>query len=385
MKKIVGIIAAAALATSAFAEVNFGLSANEAFAPIAYDGDDIVTVGPTATWNGLNTTNRTGRVGLSVSAENEVAGVKTDIHMEDNTHDNYFGWVKPFSFLKISAGRMDGNWKRLGFGYGAWNTLRPNGIGHEGDDLAFWRPDSGNFAPNFALLVTPVEGLEINYDTQVTAGANNKAYNELWNHARYGVSYSIEGVGTIMAQIWGKDKGITKGDTDSKAWGVINAAFQLTGVENLDAQFGVRVPTTFKPTASEDGTADAESAIQFGAGVNYKLDALALHAFFDGRLGSDDGDYGKFGFGIGGGADFAINDVYTLVGDVRYYSTWYSGTAEGDDHVVFYGGLEHHLTNATLKLGFAGSTNSLIGNHAKDDGKAQSFTFGVPVVLDINF
>ena len=376
MKKIVGIIAAAALATSAFAEVNIGLGANQAFAPVAYDGDDVVTVGPVANWDGLNNANvgagkTTGRIGLSFSAGNDVAGVVTDIHNEDKSFDNAYGWVKPFSFLKVSAGKIDGPWTRLGFGYGVWNTLRPSAIDGAGDDLAFYRPHQ----PNFQVLLTPVEGLEIVYD--YLAENEHMLYDEVWNHARYGVSYNIEGVGKILAQVYGADPYTNKDGDEAKFNGTANVAFQLNGIEGLDAQFGVKAPINFDAYTGQ--------SINIGAGVNYAIDAITLHAYFNGALkpalDGTDVKFKDFGFAIGAGVDYALSDAYTLLADVRFLN---DKMVDTESHVIVFGGLEHHLTNANLKVGFVGETKSTVRGHLKD-GKAPDFTFGVPVVLDINF
>ena len=385
MKKIVGILAAATLAASAFAEVNIGLGANQAFAPIAYDGDDIVTVGPTANWNGLNSTavtgadtSKTGRLGISFSAGNDVAGIVTDIHNEDKSFDNAYGWVKPFSFLKVSAGKLDGPWTRLGLGYGAWNTLRPSVIDDSGDDLAFYRPHQ----PNFQVLLTPVEGLEIVYD--YLAENEHMLYDEVWNHARYGVSYNIEGVGKILAQVYGADPYTNKDGDKAKFNGTANVAFQLNGIEGLDAQFGVKAPINFDAYAT-DNKGNYQD-INIAAGANYALDAITLHAYFNGALKSAiDGTERKFkdfGFAIGAGVDYALSDAYTLLADVRFIS---EKMKDDDSHVILYGGLEHHLTNANLRIGFVGETNSTVRGHKTNDNKLQSFTFGVPLVLDINF
>ena len=378
------MIAAAALAATAFAEVNIGLGANQAFAPVAYDGDDVVTVGPVANWDGLNSSktgtgsgNKTGRLGISFSAGNDVAGIVTDIHNEDKSFDNAYGWVKPFSFLKISAGKLDGPWTRLGFGYGAWNTLRPSAIDGAGDDLAFYRPHQ----PNFQVLLTPVEGLEIVYD--YLAEDQHEIYDEVWNHARYGVSYNIEGVGKILAQVYGADPYTNKDGDEVKFNGTANVAFQLTGIEGLDAQFGVKAPINFDAYATDN---DGKSqAINIGAGVNYAIDAITLHAYFNGALkpalDGTDVKFKDFGFAIGAGVDYALSDAYTLLADVRFLN---DKMVDTESHVIVFGGLEHHLTNANLKVGFVGETKSTVRGHLKD-GKAPDFTFGVPVVLDINF
>ena len=72
MKKIVGIIAAAALAATAFAEVNIGTWNRAVFEPFYYDGDTLRSYeGPS--WD--LSSNGGVRTGLGFSASSENAGM----------------------------------------------------------------------------------------------------------------------------------------------------------------------------------------------------------------------------------------------------------------------------------------------------------------------
>ena len=139
MKKIVGIIAAAALAASAFAEVNIGTWNRAVFVPFAYDGDTLRSLeGPS--W-GVGSAGGV-RTGLSFSASSENAGVVFDIHGNPATSDhdalamgdNAYTWVKPVDMLTLKFGRMDNNWGRLDHCFGTWDYWR---FGNErGEGLA---------------------------------------------------------------------------------------------------------------------------------------------------------------------------------------------------------------------------------------------------------
>ena len=386
MKKLLGIIAAAFLLLPAFAEVAVGGTINQAFAPFGYDGDEYVFAGPAAPWDTMNTTKHLGRFAVSFNAKTDNAGFVGDIYLEKQSSnstavfiygDNAYGWVKPFDFLKISLGRIKTNWRRVGLPYGAWNNLRPYGIDSSGDDLAFYRP----FCPNFALLLTPVEGLEIVWDFAAEKCSNTKAYNVVWNYARYGISYTIPDVGVVMAQVYGKDNAFNK-DNESTKWGVIGLAFELKGIENFYLQCGIQAPTSFAPLHNASNKLEKDSAIKAGLGVNVTFEPVILHTFFNGQLVTNDGkDYNEFGFATGGGLDFVISDAYSIITDCRYVNKWFNNDSgkEGSDHIIVYGGIEHKLSNAVFRAGFSGSTNSKIAGSAKES----DFTFGIPIEMEI--
>ncbi len=391
MKKIVGIIAAAALAASAFAEVSVGSWNRQDYVPLAYNGTDLVHGGMVNwdMWRGANPGVNQGRIGIGFNANaDDVAGLSADLHGNNGQFelgDNAYIWVKPFNFMKISMGKIENNWKRGNLCYGFFDHTIRIGGGRIGEDLTFQKKDA-----NFSVLLTPVEGLEIDYSVSTTSGGTY-FYNSVWNQARFGVAYAIDGVGTIKAQIRGKDNATNK-DGDKVAWGVANVAFDLTSVENLFLTVGAYAPTTFAALGS-DNKQDGDSTVKVALGVNYKLDALTLHAFADTRLLVADvesanplKDANKFGFAFGAGVDFAITDAYTLIADVRYNDAWYNTVGndkKAKDCLAFYAGIAHQISNATLDIGFEGSTNS-VGCYV-DPSKADAFTFAIPLQVTVGF
>ncbi|MBQ0163424.1 MAG: hypothetical protein KBS84_09750, partial [Treponema sp.] len=100
MKKIVGTIAAIALAaSSAFAGVNVGMGFSRGFfTPIAYDGNDAM-VDISTSWGAQP------RIGASISAASDDCGVVADIKFDGGNvavNDNAYIWCKPASWLKFT-------------------------------------------------------------------------------------------------------------------------------------------------------------------------------------------------------------------------------------------------------------------------------------------
>ena len=103
MKKIVGTIAAIALAaSSAFAGVNVGMGFNRGFfVPFAYDGTD-AKAGISTSWGAEP------RVGVSFSAASEQVGVVADVKFDGGNvavNDNAYIWVKPVEWFKMNIGQ----------------------------------------------------------------------------------------------------------------------------------------------------------------------------------------------------------------------------------------------------------------------------------------
>ena len=94
MKKIVGTIAAIALAaSSAFAGANFGMGFNRGFfTPFAWDGEAKADI--STSWGNAP------RIGASFSAASEDVGVVADVKFDNGgvaVNDNAYIWVKPAS------------------------------------------------------------------------------------------------------------------------------------------------------------------------------------------------------------------------------------------------------------------------------------------------
>ena len=394
MKKIVGIIAAAALAASAFAEVNISTWNRAVFVPFAYDGDTLRSLeGPS--W-GVNA-NGGVRTGLSFSASSENAGVAFDIHGngspsskgDDRDHfaiamgDNAYTWVKPVDMLTLKFGKMDNNWGRLDHCFGTWDYWR---FGNErGEGLAGVERQKGRGAQ---ITLQPVEGLVIDYEANFWG--DNHTFETMWEHSSTMIGYKAD-FGFIRAIINGQAAAkYDNTDSDTKPAALIGVAADITAVENLTLKVGASIPTVLKAKGS---------AIKAAVAADYALDALTLH----GQVNLDvlpnkkkaDGNYelGAVGLNIGAGVDYAFTDAWKLVTDVRFQT--YSGSpkeeADGADTKLKYEdpsfgayiGLQQQLANASFAFGAQFGKRSM--SIANSTGKADDFTFAVPLTMTVSF
>ena len=378
MKKIVGIIAAAALASTAFAEVNVGTWNRAIFEPVYYDGDTVRSFeGPSWDVGSLGGV----RTGLGFSASSENAGVVFDIHGNPGAAigmgDNAYTWVKPVDMLTLKFGKMDNNWGRLDHCFGTWDYSRFAGVLSVGEGLAGVERQKGLGAE---VTLQPVEGLVIDYEANFYG--DNHTYDVMWESSSTMIGYQAD-FGFIRAIINGKQAAQYKAkDSDTKPAAVIALAADITAIENLVIKAGLSIPTVLTKK---------DSAIRIGAGVDYNLDALALHAQTE--LGiraksiNDDLDYelGAFTAYVGAGVDYAFSDAWKLVTDVRF-STYSAQNTDGKDvkyeDPAFgaYLGLQQQLTNATFAFGAQFGKRALHAKHEADD-----FTFAVPLTLSVSF
>ena len=403
MKKIVGIIAAAALATTAFAEINIGSWNRATFVPFAYDGEDVRVLEGT-NWDGANSEKTGIRNGLNFKASTENAGIAVDVFNTNNEiglGDNGYAWVRPIEMLRLAFGKVDNNWGRANVCFGnydhAWRYARlPNGEGIGGS----WR--SHGTGANITL--TPVEGLVIDYQTGDTK--NDYAYNSLFRNADLMIGYTIPDTAFIRAIINPQGLAANKDGDD-----VENIRFTLAAdvwaVENLTLTAAVTVPTLldgYTSTWDDDDTGDTwvyANSIDFGVGAHYNLDPITIHGFFDGKLQpkefDDDGSVklGEFGFAIAAGVDFKINDMFTLITDFRFmndkyefkgldvtnaYSTGDKSATFGDSAFGAYVGICQQLTNASFDFGVMLANNFAGANYTDD-----SITFAVPLTMTVSF
>ena len=391
MKKIVGIIAAAALATSAFAEVNVSSWNRAVFEPFHYDGDTLRSF-EGASW-GVGNGNRV-RSGLSFSGSTENAGIAIDIHAEGpSTGDNAYVWVKPVDMLTVKFGKLDNSYGRLDHCFGTWDLSRfrddvPVSVGEglAGVD----RAHRGETGADFVL--TPVEGLVIDYQANFKDNSTNHTYDVMWESSSTMIGYKAD-FGFIRAIVNGAqaDKYSVE-DTDTKPAAVIGLAADITAVENLTLKFGASIPTLLKKSTS---------AIKIGAGADYTLDALTLHAQTELAIRAKkitkvvgdnvDCDLGAFTAYVGAGVDYAFNDAWKLITDVRF-NTYTKQNTEIDGSDVNYKyedpafgayiGLRQQLSNATFDFGAQFGKRALKNQAA---GKADDFAFAVPLTITASF
>ena len=401
MKKIVGIIAAAALAASAFAEINIGSWNRAVFVPFAYDGENVNALENTS-WGGSNATNAGVRTGLAFSASTENAGFVMDVHNNPwNTlelGDNGYAWVKPAEILTVKFGKIDNNWGRQDVCFGMWDRYRFGGNLNLGEGVAAWRSHNNTGAE---VTLTPVENLVIDYQAGFGTG-NERAYKTLYHNADLMVGYTIPDTAFIRA-IVAPQAPAANYDGDDKEWMTIGLAADITAIENLWLSVGTTIPTLFDKKAGSDGIG---VNIPVGIGAAYNLDALTLHGLarfnFIGTTNDDlDGnEFGKlFGLYFGVGADYALNDMFTLVADVRFFT--YAGDKDYVDYVQdagdfgAYVGLSQKLSNATFDFGVmlskAGTFNTdtnfsgeYTATGASDNGDGD-LTFAIPLTMTVSF
>ena len=390
MKKIVGIIAAAALASTAFAEINIGSWNRAVVEPLHYDGDTLRSFnGPS--W-GVGSAGGS-RTGLSFSASTENAGVAIDVHANPGlgTGDNAYVWVKPAEIFTAKFGKIDDAWGRLDHCFGAWDASRFNDCAQRGEGLAgVDRWGRGNQNAEFTLQ--PVEGLVIDYLARFDNGSHS--YEAWWENSSTMIGYQAD-FGFIRAIINGTSAAYYKAkDTDTKPAAQFGLAADITAVENMTLKFGASIPTVLTKKGS---------AVLAGAGIDYNLDALTLHG--QAELGirakkiNTDLDYelGAVTVYAGAGVDYAFNDAWKLITDVRF-NTYSNVKQDGEDlkyeDPAFgaYLGLRQQLTNATFEFGVQFGKGALKNDYkdVKDaDGKittyGDSFQFAVPLTITASF
>ena len=422
MKKIVGIIAAAALATSAFAEINIGSWNRAVFEPIHYDGDTLRSFNGASWGVGDKGGSRTS---VSFSASTENAGFVIDLHSNPaiGVGDNSYVWVKPINMLTVKFGKIDNANGRLDHCFGAWDASRFNTM--EGEGLAgvdrSWR---GGQAAN--IVLEPVEGLIIDYQANFEASVNDTrvsdshAYDILWESSSTMIGYKAD-FGFIRAIINGKQATTYKAGEDTKPAALIGLAADITAVENLTLKFGLSVPTDlthFDYTAGEAAHTEYEldkytatgvttkiskyveateakvsgNAIKAAVAADYNLDALAFHGHVEAdvmpnKVEDGEAKLGAFGVKVGAGVDYAFSDAWKLITDFRFQS-WTATKLDGSD-VKYedpawgaYLGLRQQLSNASFEFGGMFGTRSLKNTAASELDK---FTFAVPLTITASF
>ena len=399
MKKIVGIMAAAALAASAFAEINFGSWNRAVFVPFAYDGDTVRTL-EGVSWSGTNYGGAGVRTGLGVSASTENAGFVMDFHNNPGSEgssgiglgDNGYVWVKPLEVLRVAFGKIDNNWGRLDHCFGTWDLWRFGNDLSVGEEFAGVKRQKGTGA-NFTL--TPVEGLVIDYQANFYKGnddtskdgvvGNARAYEVFWEAASLMVGYQAD-FGFVRAIVNGqraayKDaEAQSKGDTTPAA--EISVAADITAIENITIKAGATIPTNLTGI-NADGSYG--NSVKFGAGADFAFDPLTLHAQAEIAINPKEVDDGKaklgdLGFRVGAGVDYNINDLLAAVVDFRYGNN--KAWGESKDALGVYAGLKEKLSNATFDFGVQLGKNVGPSVSASKD---EPFTFAVPLTITASF
>ena len=387
-KTLIAVAAAAALTTSAFAEITFGAWLRALAAPVASNGEDTVaSMGNSWGWGArtaridIHAAAEDGKVGFEMGVFNDVGGIAMG--------DDAFIWGKPVDALTVSFGKFDGprNGLRGDLCYGSWNWLRPTSSWIAEDEGLLM---SGlNNSTGVKLDVTPIDGLLITAFLPITTTATK--IDTVYKQVQAGFAYNIDGVGKIKAQYIGKGKGEVKAtETTPKVEGNSNcdieAEFDLTSVENLYVGVG------FKYANIKDGdkVAADQQKMKIALGATYQvsdeLKVSASGAYFMYQEKKDKGGVDPR-FQAGVGVDYNLGDGLAANADVRYLSK--ANDADNTDHIAFSVGVTKGISsNGYMGVAFQGQTNS--GTWANnvipaDASKADKLTWCVPVAISCWF
>ena len=358
MKKIVGTIAAIALAaSSAFAGANFGMGFNRGFfTPFAWDGEAKADI--STSWGA------SPRIGASFSAASEDVGVVADVKFDNGgvaVNDNAYIWVKPASWLKVQIGQSFDDTLRGNACFGTWDWLRPGNI--LGEDLTFVRvcknPLDGAWAPveGAIVMLDPIEGLHVSAAFNIT-GYNAQTWENVAKKIQVQAGYTIPDVMQIKAQ-W-----IGNGDN-----GVINAAVALKAVEGMTLDVGA-----FYNTAST-----AAQPVTISAFWGMGFDALSVNVNAKVDLAKDADNATKVAAGAGVGYDFG--NGLSCGADVRY-SQDFQKDVNNDPAIAFAAWLDKGIANGTLGVAVQGALKTSVRDFGSN---TTDFTIAVPVRVQCFF
>ena len=407
-KTLIAVAAAAALTTSAFAEITFGAWLRVVAAPVASDGDETVT----AMGNSWGYGARVARLNVNAVAEDGRAGFDMGIYNDLNdglsTGDQWSIWTKPVEQVKLSFGKYDNNTLRGDVCYGSWNWLRPTSSWIAEDEGLLM---SGNGGKGALIEVTPIEGLYI--QALIPIDTTKQKAEDVYKNARGGFAYSIDGIGKIKGQVilnntpekaaadavygW---KDVDDDPSTPPSWDVvteaaaasdsaldktIEAEFDLVAVENLWAGFGAKFNLW-----DEDDNHKEDEKIKLALGASYQVNdqikVTASGAFFMYTEKKDDGGVDPR-FQLGAGIDYSFGNGINLAADVRYLSK--KNDVDNTDHLAFLVGATKGISsNGYVGVGFQAQTNSgtwantvITGEQTEKD----KLTWAIPVAMSVWF
>jgi hypothetical protein len=297
-------------------------------------------------------------------------------------------WVKPFKndYLKINIGKFNDDVFRGKFGTDGSTdgyTASPN----RNPDQIFNR-----FQGNGGMLLSssPVEGFTVG--ALVNAGFynswNDTLAEDVWKKIQVGAGYNIAGIGLARAQYIG-----AVGITNPR----IEAAFNLTAVENLNVDLGGKIPLAVTEDDSILGPdTKFQDPFQVNLGASYALGDFnvktVIYTTFGGGTTPDGGKLTGKGFKF----EILLNPSYYLAAldatagvELGFASQASAILAEKeieDSAVTKFGAglfLSKGVGKGSVKTGFAFTVSPEVkaaGN--VDTPYKQTTTFTIPVVLE---
>lgn len=320
--------------------------------------------------------------------------------------DNAYIEVRPGDWAALTVGKMDKNETRGDATFGIWNWDRIGVLQAGYADQEGWIFGDLSDADGFGLSARlyPIEGLTIGAAVPLNEGHEGAETlaNTYAKAANYFVMYNIDGIGKIKVGYDTVKDGIERPIFDDngipsleeKAYGVINAAFDLVAVENFYFAVGGFIPTgTVYKAVGLDDLADPDFSlnsvaeeIRVNAYARYSMDPFAFHVLFGSKINTydmNDAEDGAFGFSVGAGIDWNVLDNVPVFLDVRYANGVYMAHDSSDNNDCFTAavGVSKLWSNGQLGIAFECATNGY-GRYAHD---ADEFVWTIPVKFEYSF
>ena len=409
-KTLIAVAAAAALTTTAFAEITFGAWGRAILVPIASNGDKTVA-GQNMSWGGwgrtigldINGSDAEGKAGFSMSYRNTTEKPKSGEYDATNfLGDNAHLWIKPFDGLKVIAGKVEYNALRGNACLPGWDVIRSSF--EVGDDLLF-----KNYAGTGALVEYTNDALTVFAAVPLTTAyssakddKNNDEVSNVYARTQAGAMYKIDGTGVVKAQFIGKNKEKAVDGSKKMYTGDLEASFELTAVENLWVGLGVTFPIMDKELGGRitDAYADYKEAtdMKIGLGVSYNVtDELTVMA--NGKVllaqnykKENTGDESiKPGMQFAVGANYKIEDGFSFAAEVGYLAERKCGDVKINESSVFaMAGLNKSVgAAANVFCGFEmqtnvdGQKNGLAGIKNPKENTEKSTQWAIQVVITL--
>lgn len=420
MKKIVAMTAlAAAAAGTLSAEITFGMWGRALWNTAANANHDEVVTDVHQSWGG-----DAPRGGLSVQGKSDNVGVHVDFHANATSlglGDNNNIWVKPIDQVKVTVGKMDENELRGDACFGLWDWDRIGTVSKAGvqDSEGWIFPDIFD-VNGVNINVYPVDGLTVGAAVNVPLANSDTSptVEHAWGHqAKYGLGYTVDGLGTFkLGAVMQGDK-LRKvknsGDLKSKKnWAKIHAAAELNPTEQLTVKVGAAIPTvssgayrsvsvTKRNTHGYDAseaTSNTYVCPEVNTYFSFKAsDALTIHVINGNKIDCADtydkkGDKklskkekGHYGWLLGAGVDFNLENGISFFGDVRYANDIYLHQNSDDFGCLTTGfGVNKGFSNGSIGVALETASNNqgryTIKHHGSDyNVNKDAIAWSIPV------
>jgi len=394
MKKVLAALVLILIAsTVSAAEVKIGAWGRGLFVPYYSDGDNDAQTMDAVSWGAGNP-----RVGVNLIGNSDNAGFQIDLNGDGNSinaGDEQKIWIKPMDMLKVSVGCAYDDTLRGNGTFGSWDWLRPSGI--NGEDVTFMRvrTDMNSAMGRQGAIIALDPMKELHAYVSFNSLSSTTLMEDAMKNIQVGAGYTIGTLGQIRAQYVGlftpevvedPEAGIVGADEVDASY--INAAFKLTMVQNLYADFGV-----FFPTDSDGAGYD----MRFAAYVKYTMGAIGIHGLANVTLNkkydelepadpANPGTEEEMAMEFGVGLDYALGNGLGVVLDFRYFNEAHVEVKDGN--IAALVGIEKGFSNGKIGAGVQFATAQIFGEPmvAADDAKAQEeLTIAIPVKVEYWF